>query len=165
MCKTPGTSAAVFTPLVLSVIPFLAAGSLGATPTRDLNHQDRAVAGVRFLDAEFDKTVAALQRQVDLGPNNPESWYRLADSYSAKVKRDVALPAEVAKQYLASGLKAASSALALNPNYYEALLLNGVLLRQSAAYEKDPASQKKLIAEAEAFKQRASVLEARGKDR
>jgi hypothetical protein len=153
MHKTPGTTVAVFTLLVLSVIQILATGPLGATSTRDLNSQ-----------SEFDKTVAALQKQVDIGPNNPESWYRLAELYSEKVRSDAALPAELAKQYVASGLKCASWALKLEHNYYEAVLLTGVLLRQSAAYEKDPVSQKRLLAEAEAFEQRAA-LEARRKYR
>jgi hypothetical protein len=154
MYSTLGATAAVFPLLVLSVIQLLPTGLLSGTPTGDPNSQ-----------SEFDKTVAALQKQVDLRPNNLESWCRLAKLYSEKVKSDGALPADLAKQHVASGLKCASWALKLDENYYKAVLLNSVLLRQSAAYEKDPASEKRLIAEAEAFEQRASVLEARGKDR
>jgi hypothetical protein len=158
MHKTPGTAVPVFALLVLSAIQIFATGLLGAASTRDRD-QSGAVAG--FLDAEFDKTVAALQKQVDIGPNIPESWYRLAEAYSEKVRSDAALPAELAKQYVASGLRGASWALKLNENYYEALLLRGMLLRQAAAYEKDPVSKKKLIAEAETFERRAAALEAR----
>jgi hypothetical protein len=161
MHKTPGIAIPVFALLVLSVIQILATGQLSATSTRDLNSQSGAVAG--FLDAEFDKTVAALQKRADMAPNMPENWHALAKHYYEKVKNDANLPRDLAKAYVMHGLEFEKRALLLDPNYYDAMVLRGSLLRQAALYEKNPAIQKKLIAEADALKQRAADLPTNGK--
>jgi hypothetical protein len=43
----------------------------------------------------------------------------------------------------------------LNPEYFEALTYKNILLRQEALYEKDPAKQKQLLAEADTIRNKA----------
>ena len=103
----------------------------------------------------LDETLAALQKQADFAPNNPEAWLRLAEFYSEKVRTDTKLPSALAKQHVMSGLKAVDYALKLDENYRDALMVNSVLLVQRSRYETDPALRKKLIEQAEALKRRA----------
>jgi hypothetical protein len=49
----------------------------------------------------------------------------------------------------------------LNPDYFEAVAFKNILLRQQALTERDPAVQKKLIAEADVLEKRANELQAK----
>lgn len=137
--------------LVTRVIPILAARpSVVMSPTGSLNRQ-----------SEFDKTAAQYEKRATREPSNPESWYTLAKLYSEKVQKDAHLPRDLAKKYVMRGLEVESKALAINPDYYEALSLKDILLRQRAQYEKEPGVRKMLIAEADVY--RALAAAARGK--
>ena len=95
-------------------------------------------------------------------PTNPENWHALTKQYAEKVRTDARLPKAVAKEYLLKGLDCDEKALAINPDYFDALTLRAFLLRRRAAlYEPDAAMQRKLIAQAEICEQRA--LAVRGK--
>ena len=73
-------------------------------------------------------------------PNNPEAWHTIGGFYQDKVFRDKKLAqAKVALDYTLKGIEAEDKALALNPEYFEALTFKNILLRQQALYEKDPA--------------------------
>jgi hypothetical protein len=153
MYRTPGRTAVVSLLLVTWIMRGSAAEPpVAMIPTDDLNRQ-----------SEFDRTVAALQKRADIAPNIPENWHALAKHYYEKVKNDANLPSDLAKTYVMRGLEFEKRALMLDPNYYDAVVLRGSLLRQSALYEKDPAIQKRLIAEADALKQRAADLATNGK--
>ena len=88
-------------------------------------------------------------------PNNPEAWHTIGGFYQDKVFRDKKLPAKVALDYTMRGLEAEDKALALNPDYFEALSFKNILLRQQALFEKDPAKQKQLLNEADEFRNKA----------
>jgi hypothetical protein len=53
-------------------------------------------------------------------------------------------------------------ALALNPNYIDALVYKNILLRQQANLEKDPKRQQALIKEADQLRNRAIELQKGG---
>ena len=54
-----------------------------------------------------------------------------------------------------TGIEAEDKALALNPDYFEALTYKNILLRMQANLEKDPAKQKQLISEADDLQNKA----------
>jgi hypothetical protein len=56
------------------------------------------------------------------------------------------------------GIEAENKALALNPDYYEALIFKNILLRQQALFETSPAVQKQLISEADVLMAKAEEL-------
>lgn len=120
-----------------------------------------ALAGYENRQGHFDKTIAALQKVADIEPNNPESWQTMASYYQDEVFRDKTLPKDKQVAYVTAGLAAVDKALALNPDYFEALSYKNILLRMEANQLKDPAQQKKLLAEADDYYSKA--LEARKK--
>jgi hypothetical protein len=65
----------------------------------------------------------------------------------------------VAKKYVMRGLEVEDKALAINPEYYEALAFKNILLRQQANYEKDPALQKRLLSQADEVKAKSLELQ------
>jgi hypothetical protein len=106
-----------------------------------------------------DQSIAALTRWTGLEPENPESHYALATYSWDRAYRDPKL-SEVRKRELAtSGLAAADKALALKPEYMEAMVYRGLLLRVLASLETDAARKAKLTAEAEAMSKKASELQ------
>ena len=94
-------------------------------------------------------------------PNNAEAWHTIGVYYQDNVFRNKTLPSKQAMEYTAKGVEAENKALAINPEYYEALTYKNILLRQQALYEKSPVRQKELLAEAEVLL--AKALEIRKK--
>ena len=86
---------------------------------------------------DFDKTIETLKTAADLQPENPQGFQLIATFYEEKVRKDKPLP--VAKQNEdITGLEAEDKALALNPNYVDAMIVKNILLRHKANTEKDP---------------------------
>jgi tetratricopeptide (TPR) repeat protein len=117
------------------------------------------LAGYYNRQGEFDKTMEAFETRAKMEPNNPEAWHSMAPYYSEKAMKDFKLPKDKAKQYVMRGLEVEDKALSLNPDYFEALAYKNILLRQRANLEKDPALQKRLLAEADDLKQKAEAMQ------
>jgi tetratricopeptide (TPR) repeat protein len=107
---------------------------------------------------EFDKTLQSFQKRAEIEPNNPEAWHTMGTFYYDKVLRDTRLAPAIARDYLLAGLQAEDKALELNHDYYEAVTYKGMLLGLQANKEKDPAIQKKLLAESTALRERSLDL-------
>lgn len=117
------------------------------------------LAGYYNRQGQFDKTMDAFQRRASMEPNNPEAWHTMGTFYFDKVQRDKSLSKDVAKGYLQSGIQAEDKALALNAAYYEAVTYKSLLLGLQATLEKDPATQKKLLAQAGQLRDQALALQ------
>jgi tetratricopeptide (TPR) repeat protein len=117
------------------------------------------LAGYFNRQGEFDKTMESFERRATMEPNNPEAWHTMGPYYYEKALKDSKLTKDVAKKYVMRGLEVEDKALAINPDYYEALAFKNILLRQQALYEKDPAVQKKLISQADDIKAKAVELQ------
>jgi tetratricopeptide (TPR) repeat protein len=111
----------------------------------------------------FDKTMDALHARAELEPNNPEAHYLISTYYWEKAQKDFTIPQAERMKFAKAGLVAADKAIALNPEYTEALIYKGLLLRSQALLEKDPKLQQALVKEAEGYQQRA--IKARDKQR
>ncbi len=118
-----------------------------------------AIAGYYNRQDKFDETMAALEQRTKYEPNNPEAYHYMATFYQDKVQRDFRLPAAQKKAYIVKGLEVEDKALALNPNYIEAMIYKNILLRQQATVEKDPAVQKRLIDQADQLRNKAMELQ------
>lgn len=104
---------------------------------------------------KFDETMAALEERTKYEPNNPEAFHYIATFYQDKIEKDFRVPGEKKRLYAIKGIEAEDKALALNPNYTDAMVYKNILLRQQARFEKDPAKQQRLIAEAEVLYKKA----------
>ena len=95
------------------------------------------LAGFYQRQGEFDKLIAAVQQRAELEPNNPEAHYAVATYYWDEAYRNTRLNEAQKREYTKNGLAAVDKAIALNPEYVEALTYRGLLLRVEAGMEKD----------------------------
>jgi len=116
------------------------------------------LAGFYQRQGEFDKLVAAVQQRAELEPNNPEAHYAVATYYWDEAFRNTRLNEAQKREYVKNGLTSVDKALALNPDYIEALVYRGLLLRTEATIEKDATRQKALLNEATQLQEKAVAL-------
>ena len=134
---------------------------------RDVKPNDPTVyttlAGFYNRQGIFDKTMEALEARAQKEPNNPEAHHMIATFYWEKAQKDFTIPQAERLKYAKAGMQAVDKALQLNPDYTDALVYKGLLLRSQALLEKDPKIQQALVKEAEGYQKRA--IEARNKQR
>lgn len=130
--------------------------AIDVKPTDPLGYQTLAAFYEKLGD--FDKTINAFEKRAEVEPKNPEAWHTIGAYYQAKVFSDHRLPRDTALKMTLKGLEAEEKALALSPDYYEAVTYKNILLRQQALYERNPARQKELLNEAETLLQKAMEI-------
>jgi tetratricopeptide (TPR) repeat protein len=104
---------------------------------------------------EFDRAMEAFGKITQIEPNNPQNYYQMAVYYEEKVRKDFTVKPPQQAEYLAKGQEAIDKALAIRPDYFEALTYKNLLLRQQARIEKNPAKAQELIKQAEEFQKKA----------
>jgi hypothetical protein len=124
-----------------------------------------AVDSQRGSHHELDETAEQYAKRAEMQPNDPERWYALARYCSEKARTDTRLTRARAKEYVLHGVAMNFHALVINPDYLDALHLQDTLLRQQATFEKDAATRKRVIAQADAIKRYADALVAKGKEK
>ena len=72
--------------------------------------------------------------------------------------RDTTLKENQKRDYLQKGISSIDKAIEIKPDYSEALVIKGLLLRLQANLEKDPAVQQRLIKEAVQLRDKAEDL-------
>lgn len=118
----------------------------------------RVLAGFYNRQGQFERTIATLEAAARLQPTNPSAHQLVAVFYWEKASRDQQLAAAQKGTYIFEGIAATDRALAINPDYVEALTYKNLLLRLRGNMETDPAQQQKTMAEADALRNRAIAL-------
>ena len=130
---------------------------------RDAHPKDTAVymqmAAFYNRQGRFDKTMDALNQRAAQDPHNPEGYYTIAVYYWDKTFRDKALNDATRHEYINSGMEAVNKAISIKPDYLEAIVYKGLLLRLEANMEKDRKKQADLLKEADALRDRAKSLQ------
>ncbi len=116
------------------------------------------LAGYYNRQGEFDKTIDALQQRAAKEPTNPEAFHTLATYFWDKTFRDKSLKDPDKLKYIQTGLEAEDKAIQLKPDYMEALVYKGLLLRLQATIEKDANKQKALLKEADELRDKAQAI-------
>ncbi len=116
------------------------------------------ISGFYNRQGDFPKTIAALQKAAELEPKNPTGWQLVATYYWEKAYKDHRLSAAERKDYIAKGIEATDKALALNPDYSEALTYKNLLLRMQGNEETDLAKRAALYKQADDLRNRAIEL-------
>ena len=116
------------------------------------------LAGYYNRQGHFDKTIEALEERAAKEPNNPEAFYTIATYYWDEAYRDFKLKEAEKRDFVQKGTAAVDHALQLKPDYVEALVYKGLLLRLQANLEKDPAKQQALLKEATALSEKANAM-------
>jgi tetratricopeptide (TPR) repeat protein len=129
---------------------------------RDAKPSDSAVymtlAGYYNRQGKFDKTIDALEQRAAKEPNNPEAFYTIATFYWDEAFRDARLKEATKKDYVNKGIEAVDHALQIKPDYAEALVYKGLLLRLEANLEKDRDKQQALLKQADQLRDKAQEL-------
>ena len=88
--------------------------------------------------SKFDQAIEVLQRCASLAPNDASGYQKLATFFWDKAYRDPLLTDEQKEQYADKGLEMVDKALALKPDYFEAVIFKGLLYRVKANVAKNP---------------------------
>ncbi|HJR59395.1 MAG TPA: tetratricopeptide repeat protein [Vicinamibacterales bacterium] len=132
---------------------------------RDTNPNDVAVyvqmSGFYNRQGEFEKTMEALHKAADIKPDDPQGHQLVATYYWEKAQKDHLLTPAKKKEYITNGIEATNRALALNPDYVEALTYKNILLRMQGNLETDMAKRAALYKEAQQLYDRAMELNKR----
>jgi tetratricopeptide (TPR) repeat protein len=116
------------------------------------------LAGYYNRQGEFDKTIKQLEERASRDPKNPEAHYTIATFYWDEAFRDARLKENEKRDYVDKGIAEIDKAIAIKPDYIEALVYKGLLLRLRANTIKDPAEQQNLLKEATRLRDRAEEL-------
>ena len=116
------------------------------------------MAGFYTRQGNFSKAIDAYEQRAGRDPNNPEGYYAVATQYWDQAYRGVGVKDADKRTYVQKGLTAVDHAIQLKPDYVEALVYKGLLLRSQALLEKDPAKQQALIKQAESVRDQADEI-------
>jgi tetratricopeptide (TPR) repeat protein len=108
---------------------------------------------------EFPKVIEALNERAQHEPSNPEAHHVIATYYWNEAYKNFKLTEAEKRKYVQAGLDEADKALALKPDYFEALTYKNLLLRSMALLEKDPAKQQALLKQADQLRDKAQDLQ------
>jgi len=117
------------------------------------------LAGFYTRRFNCDKNTEAYENRARVEPNNHEAHHMIAYFLYERAFKDYRLSADTKKTMLARSIEAEDRALALNPDYAEALTIKNIVLRMQANAERDPKKQKALIDEADRLRNRAMELQ------
>jgi tetratricopeptide (TPR) repeat protein len=116
------------------------------------------LAGYYNRQGQFDKTIEAFEQRTKVEPNNPEGYFTIATYYWDETRNDARLTPPQKLDYINKGLQNIDKALQIKPDYVDALVYKGLLLRLQAPLEKDPAKQQELLKQATALSDKANDL-------
>lgn len=129
---------------------------------KEVRPNDSAVymqlAGYYNRQNQFEKTIDALEQRAAREPTNPEAFFTIATYYWDNAQRNFRLTDVEKRDNVEKGLVAVDKALGIRPDYEDALVYKGLLLRVQALLEKDPAKQQALIKEATTLRDQAEGL-------
>ena len=119
------------------------------------------MSGFYNRQGDFEKTMEALHKAADIKPDDPQGHQLVATYYWEKAQKDHRLSNPQKKDYIMKGIAAADRALALNPEYIEALTYKNILLRMQGNLETDMAVRTRLYKEADELRNKAMDLSKR----
>lgn len=135
--------------VALPLLVLLASHGSGQPPPRD--QQPPAANPATPERALLDAAAA--------DPTSAVAHYNLVLFYWEAVRAPDVSP-ELGLRYILNGIAAADRALAIKPDYLEAMTYKNVLLRRQAIQSTDPAEQKRLMDEADALRARVMGFHA-----
>jgi TonB family protein len=95
-------------------------------------------------------------------PISAEQYHRTAVQRWETVQRDTTLTTDQKRQEILKGIAAEDHALAIRPDYFDALAYKNILLRMQAVLSDDPQEVSDLIKQADQLRNRALTLRADG---
>jgi TonB family protein len=118
----------------------------------------RALGAFYNRTGRFELAIQSLERVAALRPADPEAHHVVGTYYFEKT-RDQTLAPATKQAYIERGIAAEDEALAINPEYVEALVYKNILLRVQANSELDPVRKQALVSQADALRNKALQLQ------
>ena len=118
-----------------------------------------ALATFYNRSGRFEETITTLEQAAAMDPTNASRYQVIATFYWEKAYRDPNLSATERAGYVRAGIEATDRALALNPQYAEAMIYKNILLRLQANAESDQTTRAQLIAQADQLRAQAMELQ------
>jgi len=118
----------------------------------------KTLAGYYNRQGQFEKTIKELEDAAASDPKSPEARYTIAVFYWDAAFRDARLSENQKRDYVQKGLGEVDKALEMKPDYIDAIVYRGLLLRLQANLEKDPTKQQSLLKEATQLSEKANTL-------
>jgi tetratricopeptide (TPR) repeat protein len=129
------------------------------TMIRDSSPDDPNVyvqlAGFYNRQGAFAQTIEALQQRAQREPDNPEGFYTIAVYHWDNASRNFAISNDEKMASVKEGLTAVDRALQIRPDYVDALVYKGLLLRTQATLVGNYDEAQRLIKQAEALSAQA----------
>lgn len=98
--------------------------------------------------AKFEQAVDTLKRCADLAPDDPSGHYKVASFYWNEAYRDPLINDKQKDDYADLGITAVDKALEIKPDYFEAIIMKGLLFRVKAQLARTRAERKKWLDQA-----------------
>jgi TonB family protein len=118
-----------------------------------------ALSGLYNRTGQFDQTIETMEQAASLAPSDMQAQHLAATFYEEKVRKDTALSPGDRLRYIQAGVAAEDRALALNPDYVDAMIVKNILMRHQANTETSASVRAQLIADADALRNRAIQLQ------
>jgi TonB family protein len=118
----------------------------------------RALGAFYNRTGRFELAIQSLERVAALRPADAEAHHVVGTFYFEKT-RDQTLAPETKQAYIDRGIAAEDDALALNPDYVDALVYKNLFLRVQALSESDPVRKQALVSQADALRNKAMQLQ------
>jgi TonB family protein len=126
-----------------------------STDTRQTGADLQALAGRYRQSGDVERAVETLERAAALEPSNPSVLLIIA-TYHFERSKDPRMSAAERQAFLEQSAAAADRALAVDPEFFDALVHKSLVLRELAVHDTNPGSRQSLIAEADALGARAA---------
>lgn len=110
------------------------------------------LAALANRQGRFADTIDALRGAAALEPQEAEPLHRIATYFWEHATKDQTLDSAARLASIKEGIAAEDRALALRPDYMDAMVYKNILLRMQANLTSDPVEQKRLVAEADALR-------------
>jgi TonB family protein len=117
-----------------------------------------ALASFYYRRNQFDRAMSILHAAAKLDPADPRGHEAIATYYWEKATKDKTLDAAQRETYIREGLSATDLALAIAPDFTDALVYKSLLLRARAENTTDASAKARTLAEADALRTRAIAL-------
>jgi len=99
--------------------------------------------------AKFDLAIGVLEQCANIDPNDPSGYQKVASYYWDKAYRDPLLTDEQKNTYADKGMENVDKALALKPDYFEAVIYKGLLYRVKAGAASKPRDKAEFLEKAQ----------------
>ena len=116
------------------------------------------IAEFYVRSGQFDRAISTLDDAAAANPTSADAQQVLAVFYLQKVSKDASLLPTDRQRYVDAGIAANERALAIRPDFAEALAFRSVLLRMKAGMVAEESARQAILAEAETARLRAMEL-------